>query len=496
MRLIGIGLMAFLLAGTALFLTNSETLRLGARTLSEVALGPRLTFETAAQLQSAKKNGTVLRRTGASAPLILSGLPAYQSAAFLMPIDARPTSGYLQINATVQALAGVEGVLRVSIGNSKRAELLLRPGEAGRSLRIQLTDQDIAREQLVVSFSLQGQGPHTPCGIDDGIEAIVEIEATSAIYLKLDKPLVSERDQALVGGRLVTVALDASDPSQSLLAGRNLLKSGVTPQYARQGWTTEQALDVAETFKVSSSVPHFPWSEEIEAGSSLFGLRKFHRSHTWRVRYDLAHAKDPRSPNRFDLNMVLGPQPDGGRWQLVVTLNGRYLDDRLANAGHVQMEIRLPSGTTQRRNTIEITASAAQQNYGECDRGPEIFAEVSDTTSLVPGPQTFGDVLSNLTKRMELDWTLHSASLSFAEAAVATHLLSALPNPSPDGRGQVTVHVLSRGTDTSEWASETQDFWVMAFDEAGEVELTAFDDIQVGFVSNVSLLIKFERAGL
>ena len=126
--------MAFVLAGIALFLANSETLRLGARTLSEVALGPRLTFETTVQPKAASKSGAVVYRTGPSVPLILSGFPAYQSAAFLMPIDARPTSGYLQINATVQALAGIEGVLRISIGNSKRAELLLRPGEGRDAL--------------------------------------------------------------------------------------------------------------------------------------------------------------------------------------------------------------------------------------------------------------------------------------------------------------------------------------------------------------------------
>ena len=324
---------------------------------------------------------------------------------------------------------------------------------------------------------------------------MVEIETTSAIYLKLDKPLISERDQILVGGLFVPVALDAADPSHSLLAGRDLLKSGITPQYAREGWTTKQAFDAAAMFRVASSLPHFPWSETFEEGSSLFGLRKFHRSHTWRVRYDLAHAKDPRRPNRFNLNMVLGPQPGGGRWQLIITLNGRHVDDQLVSAGNVQLGISLPEDTPQRRNTIEITASAARQNNGECDRGPELFAEILDETTLVPGQQAFGDALSKLTKRLELNWTLSSASLSFAEAAVATELLSALPNPSPDDNGQATVHVLPRGTDTSEWSSRPQDIWVMAFNEAGEVELTAFDDMRVGFVSNVSLLIILEGTG-
>eukprot|EP00581_Thalassiosira_minuscula_P027189 CAMPEP_0184406244 /NCGR_PEP_ID=MMETSP0738-20130409/1434_1 /TAXON_ID=385413 /ORGANISM="Thalassiosira miniscula, Strain CCMP1093" /LENGTH=88 /DNA_ID=CAMNT_0026763059 /DNA_START=26 /DNA_END=288 /DNA_ORIENTATION=+ len=88
-----------------------------------------------------------------------------------MPVDARPTSGYLQIDATSQVLAGVEGVLRISITGTRRGEMLLHPGEAGRSLQIPLSPMDFAGNQLVVSFSLQGTGPQHQCGAKDGIEA-------------------------------------------------------------------------------------------------------------------------------------------------------------------------------------------------------------------------------------------------------------------------------------------------------------------------------------
>lgn len=42
MRLIGIGLLAFLLAGVALSLSNSQSLRFTARLMTEKVLGPRL----------------------------------------------------------------------------------------------------------------------------------------------------------------------------------------------------------------------------------------------------------------------------------------------------------------------------------------------------------------------------------------------------------------------------------------------------------------------
>ncbi len=495
MRLIGIGLLAFVLAGIALFLTNSETLRLGVRTLSEVALGPRLTFETTIQPKAASKSGAVVYRTGPSVPLILSGFPAYQSAAFLMPVDARPTSGYLQINATVQALAGIEGVLRVSIGNSKRAELLLRPGEAGRSLRIQLTDQDIAREQLVVSFSLQGQGPHTPCGIDEGVETIVEIETTSAIFLELDTPLVSHRDQALVSGRSVTLALSANEPAPSLLAGRELLKSGITPQYAAVGWSAAQAVDVSREFAVGPHTPRFPWSDTLEERAHLFGLRKFHRSQTWRLRYDLSHATEPRLPERFNLRMVLGRLQANEQWQIVVTLNGRHLDDRLVTAGKLELDIPLPGDAPRRHNVIEVTANAAHISREVCDRGPELFAEVVQGTDLLPGPQIFRDTLSDLTERMQLDWSLTSAPLSFAEASVATELLFALPSPSRIDRGDVLVHVLPRGAELLEWANSQREVWILAFDDEGRIALTALDEMRVPIAPRVSLLIALGGAG-
>ena len=124
MRLIGMGLLAFLLAGVALSLTNSESLRLSAQLMTEKVLGPRLAFETSADNQAEIVAGkAVVRRTHIGTPIILTGLPAYQSATFYLPIDARPSSGHLKIDTTMQILSGVEGVLWVSIGNKKRAEL-------------------------------------------------------------------------------------------------------------------------------------------------------------------------------------------------------------------------------------------------------------------------------------------------------------------------------------------------------------------------------------
>ena len=95
--------------------------------------------------------------------------------------------------------------------------------------------------------------------------------------------------------------------------------------------------------------------------------------------------------------MILGRRQGNEQWQIVVTLNGRHLDDRLVTAGDVALDISLPGNAPSRHNVIEVTASSARVSRDICDRGPELLAEVVHGTDLLPGPQTFRDSLSDLT---------------------------------------------------------------------------------------------------
>lgn len=80
-----------------------------------------------------------VKRANPDHPVILSGRPTYQRGAFIVPVDARPMSGYLQIDATSQGLDGVEGVLRswTLLGGIGPGVLLFLPViiEAGSALR-------------------------------------------------------------------------------------------------------------------------------------------------------------------------------------------------------------------------------------------------------------------------------------------------------------------------------------------------------------------------
>ena len=285
--MIGIGLMGFLLAGVALLLSTMNILEKGQRYLNELADGPQLVFENRTAVPAADVDTAVVFRSNPSQPVILSGLPAYQGVAFNMPMDARPTSGYLQIDATLQVLEGVEGVLRISIDNTRRGEMLLRPGEVGRSLRIPLSPTDFTRDQLVVSFSLQGEGSGSQCSTDEGLEAVVEIETTSAVFLTLDRTLETARDRVNAWGQLVRVAwpgwLNHDERLRRLILATQFKQRGVETVLV-----DGHSVDALTTLELREALPFFSlpehreqqsaWPRTIAIKGANSGLRRFHRT--------------------------------------------------------------------------------------------------------------------------------------------------------------------------------------------------------------------------
>ncbi len=495
MRLIGFGLLAFLLVGVALFLSNSDALRMGLRAASETALGPRLVFEVAPPARADASRTVRVHRVDPKAPIILTGLPAYQTAAFYIPIDARPVSGHLQIDATVQALAGVEGVLRISIGQTKRAELLLRPGEAGRSVRIPLTELDIAQERLVVSFSLQGEGPHTSCGIDTGLETVVEIETTSAIVLELESDLVSDRDVMLASGRALRIRWGEADQVEGLLAGRSLLRASIAPAFAPDGLAPKAAQLLAEDYARETEKPRFAWSAALSREATLFKTRAFQRSHSWKLRYDMAKGRDPHLASTFELRMKLGQLSDGADWHITVTLNGRFLHDHRSQGGTYAATLHLPGQDQGRINVIEITVRSAQDTPRECTSEPELVAEILPGSRLIAGDTAFSDPFVDLIAALAGGWDLSSDDLSTPEAAVATELLALLPEPNGSPDSGPALRVLRRGSNLAALGELYPKAWLMQFDEAGNPAVTRLRQEPSRQLSQVGVLIDFAGAG-
>ena len=425
MRMIGIGLMGFLLAGVALLLSNMNIVEQGQRMVREMAMGPQLVFEPRLQAKADGTHAATILRSNPDHPVILSGFPAYQSVAFTFPKDARPSSGYLQIDATAQVLAGVHGVLRISIMGARRGELLLRPGEVGRSLQIPLSPPDFAGDQLVVSFSLQGTAPQQQCGAEDGIAAIVEIETTSAVFVTLDQPLRTARDRVHAWGDVVRVAwpvwLKRDEQVRRLILGAQVKQRGLRAQFVAEG--DEGALaavalrEALDDLPAANPVP----SATFVSGAATQGVRRFHRKAVWRNRYALVDGADLPVPSQMTLRMVLGDLFGDHQWSVTVTLNDRLVwQDRVAGTrGDYQAEIDLPAAWQTNRNQIDVVATTSAPRVGLCDEGPELVAEMLPETQLVHGEHIYAGPIAALKRALvgtEPIRVALSASLTAPEA--------------------------------------------------------------------------------
>ncbi|MDX8355311.1 hypothetical protein SLH47_23330 [Cognatiyoonia sp. IB215182] len=399
----------------------------------------QLTFESRTATPADDPYTATIQRSNAIHPIILAGLPAYQSVVFTMPLDARPTSGYLQINATSQVLDGVEGALRVSIDNVKRGEVLLLPGKAARSLQIPLSPTDFARDELVVSISLQGEGPDSQCSRDEGLEAIVEIETTSAIFVTLDRPLETARDRVNAWGRIVRVAwphwLDNQERVRRLVLATEFKQHDVETVVlggpSTDALTTVQLRAVLPMFTEQADQRPVSWPRPLAQKGANAGLRRFHRETSWRYRYDLYREDGLMLPSGLDLDMAFGRQLPGTHWSLTVTLNNRLLHHEILDGSQASYAalIPLPADMQTASNTIEIVASTTHGSSGRCDRGPALMAEMLPTTRLLAGDASYSDPLIEVRQALSEIGVLGlgvSGVLGAADANAASSLLAQL----------------------------------------------------------------------
>ena len=428
MRMIGIGLLGFLLAGVALLLSTMNIWERGQWAAREWVNGPQLVFEVRATAPVVDENQAIITRSNPDHPVILSGLPAYQGVTFDLPVDARPTSGYLQIDATFQVLAGVEGVLRVSIDNVRRGEMLLHPGEAGRSLQVPLSPTDLVRDQLVVSFSLQGEGPGMQCRSDVGLAAIVEIETTSAIFVKLDRPLTTVRDRISAWGQTVRVGwpewLQPDERVRRLALATAFKQTDVDTVFI-----DVQSVDALTTLELREALPAalvdtvpvevLSWPRDVARRGSNAGLRRFHRKTQWRIVAEANEADAMTLPSRLDLNLALGRQPNESQWVVTITLNDRLLHQDFVDRTetHFATTIALPPDMLAARNTIEVMASTTHTPEGQCNDGPELIAEMLPTTRLYAAEEIYSDDIVRLRNTLA---DIGSLSVSGPSAMTAT----------------------------------------------------------------------------
>lgn len=406
MRLIGIGLLAFVLMGAAFTLSYLDAWQRSMHHLKGLVSGPQLVFETSAPLQSKfGSNETVIYRRDTATPIILSGLPAYQNAIFGLPVDTRPTQGYLQIDATYQVLSEVEGTLRISLNGTRRAEVLLRPGEVKKSVQIILTPADLAGDKIEVSFSMIGARPNAGCSAETSQVATVEIEPSSALFLALDSPIESARDRMISSSGAATVGwspwFTATRRTNQMIAAAQLVRGNTKVNFvagnaANVLTTPELKILAAEEGPIVE--PPKQWPLAVASTGPNAGLRRFQRRVSWRTRYDLSEYEAYEMPATFDFDLLLGFLDADAYWTVTTSLNGRVVQMDKVPVGDTSFgaTVDLPADLHEAVNVIEVTASSSQLLVGACNNGPELIAEMQSDAQLIGGGPSYLGKLSEL----------------------------------------------------------------------------------------------------
>ena len=500
MRLVVLGLFVLLIAIAALAIANLPFGELVRNTAAQERL---TTFENrdAGRVQSGGRN-VRLRREGPDPAVILSGLPAYETLRFTMPRDARPVEGHLQLAMTSQVYSGVEAVARISINGARRGEIILPPGKVYRTVRIDLAPRDLAAPRLDVAVSLHGSGQDSACAAADAINAVVEIEPTSGIFLRLDKRMSSPRDRIAAWGNSVPVSwppnMNDDEKAERLVLAARLAAAGEDVVFvsARRGNTlsVEQLAGMATDQLIEETRANFPLSFFSEHDDP--GLRRFYRSVNWRRSYDIADLPDGRLPAGLDLALWLGPLPatpplrprladdpageddlarltGGAAWTVTATLNGRIVHQERTDVsvGEYRASIDLPPDYHRRGNLLEVRLSADAGHGNLCDRGPEMTAELLGATRLVGGGEMYSDGLLDLRDRLAEYDTVALVTRGSLSGADADHVVSMLTELSGNytanaGDDGAVVTVLGGDTVLSDLLEGRDDaeHWLVAVD--------------------------------
>jgi len=436
MRIAGIGVLALLLVGILIYLGQSGAFD-GVRNPTSDRTVAR--FEDANQTVLANFDTDGSTVFGAPVvqdnPLILSGLPSYAGMEFRLPVDARATSGDLDLVFTSLVAQNVEGVLRVAINGVKRADYLLEAGERNGRLEVQLTPRELASGVVNVGLSLQGRGPIAECTSDDAIAAVVSVNGASGLRLNLSDTPSSVRDRLGLWGDRVPVSwsasANASDKASIIHQAALLSWKGYSPVFAESGVALDDLRSLTNEAKPRSSFTA-PAAYPIALLSDPIneGLRKFTRRVNWRYAYDVADLPGGRLPSALDLRMLIGPSTNRLQRDVVVTLNNRLLFSRRIADGaeRLNQSVTIPAELHRRVNTLDITVSAYDAQDLRCGDIAQSVAELLPETVLRDGTAQLQDETSALRAVLARlgSARFEAEGLSGPDALASATLLSAL----------------------------------------------------------------------
>ncbi|WP_417592189.1 hypothetical protein [Parasphingorhabdus sp.] len=402
MRLIGVGLLAFLLAGVLVLLGQGGAFRAG---WNKVTGAEKQQFSDyqGAEERGSDTSGTNVFSPGqySDTPLILSGMPSYTGQLFRLPIDSRPTSGRYGLVFSSRVSEGVEGVLRVSINGMKRADILLNQSKVEQKVEIELTPTELSSPVLDVSLSLQGRGPIAQCSIADSIAAVVEIKPESGLRLSLAKPVNSTRDRLALWGDRVPVLWNEkkrnADDLTKIVHAARLVQKGYSLHFGKNGLDSAALSTLSgEAKNNAGSYVTAAYPIPITGRNINSGIRKFDHQTSWRYHYNVKNLPGQTLPSALDMRMAVGPTGNDARYDLTVTLNDHILFSRRLSAQteRINQSIALPAGFHQSDNKMEISLATTDANLNLCGAETPSVAELLPETVLRGGGEKISDNLS------------------------------------------------------------------------------------------------------
>ncbi|VWX62120.1 cellulose biosynthesis cyclic di-GMP-binding regulatory protein BcsB [Sphingorhabdus sp. 109] len=408
MRLVGVGLLAFVLAGVLILLGQGGAFKSGWTKLSGGEQQQFSNYEGASGLGS-DTSGTSVFTTGqdSDAPLILSGLPSYTGLVFHLPTDARPVNGRYELLYSSRVAEGVEGVLRVSINGVKRADILLNQVKGEQKAQIELTASELSSGALDVGLSLQGRGEIAQCSPNDSIAAVVEIKPQSGLRLELAKAVETTSDRLALWGGRVPVSWNKSNGNEealvSLVHGARLVQKGYLLHFGPNGLDSAALTKLSAEAKPYSDVFVQPAYPIPFTGKNVNrGMRKFDRQTSWRYHYSVTDLPNQRLPSALDLRLAVGPAGSNTPYDLTVALNDHMLFSRRLSpqTERVSQSIALPADFHKADNKIEISLASGDGNYNRCGTDRQSVAELLPATVLKGGEQRASDSLSLLRAKL------------------------------------------------------------------------------------------------
>lgn len=431
MRTLLLGLVFFLLAGFTLVLSKFGVPDDVRSALSNPT--QTLVFETIPD--SANDGlGVAAYRSKPEGVLILDANTPSQTAEFLLPTDALALGGSLNLSFSSQTREADASKLLIMVNNQMRGEILLRPGHDERTVKIDLTDQDLGHESLKARLSIVATDASNMCNPRSDFVSIVEIEADSHLDLEVNDPNLTARDQIALQGNTANVrwasGFSMNEQTDIWLKSLELARRGTKVHFVRSG--TDKSLTKDQiSFVLQQPFASQALKEELQSwpeslarfGNS--GERRFHNGTAWRHWFHIGHDAHGSAPTALDYDLLLAPLPKDAQWHVTFALNNSFVGTRIeaGNVGSIEGNLPLPIDLMTESNQIEIVATSTYETEGLCNDGPELFAELRPSTVLIGDNHAVETPLNMLTAHLESNL---SASVTLPEGASAIEARRAL----------------------------------------------------------------------